>query len=523
MTVTSTGEHKAEIALTFTTDSEPSCLLEFGAADTKTVTVTDYSVSTIVPIAFVSPGYYDFIAICLTEDAIDETEVINTYVGNFIEGFILYNTTANVVPVSAPLSADVDMDLRIDNGTDVVITARLLHNNATTEIRNASIGTGNLLQFAQGNFSDKGIYSAIVSADNPLSGKIEFPITIAIQYAVVVSELLINSGTNHVEVSLPFDIDLTLTSGEDMVITYEIFNASNITTDILAFNCDGIVNVNEIKTTYQFNSTGTFFIRAAISNMVSVYTDTFLVVSQYAVNNLELNIANVVSLFSTVVSFTISPLEIANVPAGIIECSIDFGDDTGNTSISLNGKDYTGSANATHDFVAGFYLAVIICQNEIPTSQRLEANLRIENPVANIHLENSTDYIPLSVGVTVKVVLDDPAANLPLYLITCTYDFGDGADPVPVIGNVTASSTIEHLYTNYFLPGIYTITVNCSAYLTHQVLSIAVETYWDCWKTPSRNPGFFDLQFQSEQTPMVFFAHEDKEVRLGFYLRVVQR
>ena len=510
MTVTPQGESTTEITLTFTAAFAPSCFIDFGNGEAKAIEVTEYNDGLTISYKHNASGLYDINTICMTDDGADEATVIDTYVGDFIEGFVLYNSPGDLVPVIAPVTRDVNITLWFDNGTDVVLTVTLLHNNVTVQLPQAIAQNEHHIQFAPGNFTVNGIYSAMVSAENPLSGKIEFPITIAIQQEIIVSELLINKGTNYVEVETPFEIDVTLTSGEDVTITISVFDESNTTIGIQAYHCEGIIS--DHKAISMLNLTGTYFISVAISNMVSVHTATFKVVSEYAVNGLDMTITNAVSLHQDKVEFLIVTSHSIKAPLGLVTCQVDFGDGNNFTlQESVMSDEYTIGMNADHKYSAGFYKSVVICTNEIPTSQTFNEDLRIENPVDHIHLENSTDYIPLSVGVIVTAKLDDPS-DLPLYWIDCTFDFGDGENIIGVIGNITDSSNIEQMY-RYRLPGQYTITVTCSAQLTNKVMSISVEAYWDCWTTRPSEPGFFDQQYQSDTTPVVFYAHKVLEVR----------
>ena len=510
MTVTPQGEYTTEITLTFTAAFAPSCFIDFGNGEAKAIQVTDYNEEFTISYKHNASGLYDINTICMTDDGADEAAVIDTYVGDFIEGFVLYNSPGDLVPVFAPVTQDVNVTLWFDNGTDVVLTVTLLHNNVTVQLPQAIAQNEHHIQFAPGNFTENGIYSAMVSAENPLSGKIEFPVTIAIQQEIIVSELLINKGTNYVEVETPFEIDVTLTSGEDVTITISVFDESNTTIGIQAYHCEGIIN--DHKAIYMLNLTGTYFISVAISNMVSVHTATFKVVSEYAVNGLDMTITNAVSLHQDRVEFLIVTSHSIKAPVGLVTCQVDFGDGNNFTlQENVMSDEYTIGMQADHKYSAGFYRSVIICTNEIPTSQTFNEDLRIENPVDHIHLENNTDYIPLSVGVIVTAKLDDPS-DLPLYMIGCIFDFDDGEEVIDVLGNITDLSNIEQMY-RYRLPGQYTITVNCSAQLTNKVMNIPVEAYWDCWTTRPSEPGFFDLQYQSDTTPLVFYAHKVLEVR----------
>ena len=510
MTTTPLGENTTEITLSFDADSEPTCLLDYGGDEAYSTNIVDYQSDTTLQYTHESYGFYNFHAFCLTDETTDEKGALDTYVGEFVTGLNVYNAEDGVVKVFAPLSGDVDVDLRVDNGTNVRLTATLLHNNEMVEINDAAGGTENVMTFAQGNFGGNGIYSVQVSAENPITTKVESIVSIAIQEEIIVTDIIINGGTNYVEVFKPFDIEVTLTSGEDITIAYDLVNESGDTVDVLMFVCNGTLRTHSHM--HMINSTGTFNFSVSISNMVSVHSETILVVSEYAVNGMTLTTISPISLYSTIVTVFLAAPPTTSMPVGMVICTIDYGD-TNSENVTFNlQENFIGGGimdSRGHDYVAGFYKLIVTCKNEIPTEQIFEKDMRIENPVEHIHLETDTNLVKLSVGVTLTVKLDTPS-DLPLYLINCEFSADDTAPAVNVLGNVTSDSNISYLY-KFQSPGNYTITVTCSANLTNHEMNVDVHAYWDCWQ----NNAFFDAALKSDVTPTVFYSHEHLKVSHG--------
>ena len=519
MTTTPLGDHTTEFTLTFVSAAElPMCLLDYGDDNVESFIVSDASVDTVVTYTHTTNNFYDINVYCMTSDVAVEDAAPDTYVGDFVTGFVVYNAQENIIPVFAPLSSDVDVDLRIDNGTDVTLTATLMQSVQVVETSNVSVGTENILTFSQSYFPINGLYTLNASAVNPITGPMERYVMIAIQEQIIVTSVAFG-GTNYVQVETPFDIDLTLSSGEDATLTYDIYDDTNVTVvEHLAFVCDGVVR--EHKHTYQINVTGTFYVRASVSNMVSSHTEMITVISQNAVSAsiFQLSASKSLALAPAFVSFSITstPSLYDIVPAGLVSCVLEFG----------NGMDHTMGADLTTAPLmpisdlqnlmlnAGFYIPTLTCSNEIPTEfEIVETMIRIENEVANIQLDYSTDNIPLSVGMDLKVVLIN-VSDPPLYLITCSFDFGDGNSPIGVTGNVTSNETIDIHY-DYTRPWAFTITVYCAGTVpdNNLELTLDVEAYWDCWKSLL----FFE-SFKTTELPMTFFGHE--ELKVSFFLSV---
>ena len=520
MTTTPLGKHTTEFTLTFVSAAEsPLCLLDYGDDNVESFIVSDASVDTVVTYTHTTNNFYDINVYCMSSDVAVEDAAPDTYVGDFVMGFVVYNAQENIIPVFAPLSGDVDVDLRIDNGTDVTLTATLMQSVQVVETSNVSVGTDNILTFSQSNFPINGLYTLNASAVNPITGPLERYVMIAVQEQIIVTSVAFG-GTNYVLVENAFDIDLTLSSGEDTTVTYDIYDDTNVTVvEHLAFVCDGVVR--EHKHTYQINVTGTFYVRASVSNMVSAHTEMITVISQNAVNSsiFQLSASNSLALAPAIVQYSIvSTASFYDIfPAGTVSCVLEFG----------NGMNHTIGADLTtappmpisdlQNLIldAGFYIPILTCSNEIPTEFKIvETMIRIENRVADIQLNYSTDNIPLSVGIDLQVMLinvNDP----PLYLIACNFDFGDGNSPIGVTGNVTSSETIDMHY-DYTRPGPYTINVHCAGEVSDNYLELTldVEAYWDCWKSLI----FFE-SFKTTDLPMAFFGHE--ELKVSFFLSFV--
>ncbi|KAK3599286.1 hypothetical protein CHS0354_028642 [Potamilus streckersoni] len=456
-------------------------------------------------------GYRNISVFCFANISAAESYEQVVYVGiNITNVDVTGGTGYSILPVQSP-SSDTPFLVNIGQGTNLTIYISV---NGGPNISMAGVNGSNVVTIPSNQLSTLGYYLLDIIITNPF-GSVKVQEILAVQQAITGMQIV--SGyvgpMMYLEVNKNFTLSLAFQTGSDINITLTIVDINaNVTTLFDANHCPGICLKTNVS--YTFNDARQYTVTIGASNYINMgspnRSDALALRVVYSINNIATSINNTLIYYTAPLIYTIAIGDIALVPMGIITCNVVFGDDNSATTVfDLNVFDLSnitvdgisGSSklvSKTHQYTQGNYYTIRSnCSNSFSALDTQELLVTVENPVNGfVKLVNSSNSIPFTNPLIELTVAPTSLTDPPIYNLGCQIDFGEG-DPVTVLGNVTSTSVIKANF-SYSKFKVYNIKANCSNHFDAALMEIAVEVYWNCFKTFT----FFDEAFKSSLTPL---------------------
>lgn len=241
-----TGVHGGlEITLNYIGPSEVTCLLEGSGDDELIILKVPQANPPPIQKSFLVAGYYDIYLSCYGPEDMDTTNILDFYVGDEIAGIQFPNASSElIVPVKAPLSSDVILEVYFENGTHVQINVTLLHSGEIV-LKNDTTNGSNFVSLPYESFG-VGMYTAEVRLSNPLSTEdIVKHVLLVVQAEVNVTEATIvdhkisADDITYVMTEKPLNITTSLATGQDVTFTLTILDKDDNILDLIGDTCVG--------------------------------------------------------------------------------------------------------------------------------------------------------------------------------------------------------------------------------------------------------------------------------------------
>lgn len=531
---TATGvDYGLSISNNYSGVNEVSCIVDTGNDEIAIVVIQEVNTSDI-DIDVTIAGYVDVYMTCFAPAEFHEASESDIYVGNTISGVTVnrYNYTAGLtIPFIYPLvDAIITLMVCVENGTNIDIILKLLHNSELYQITNVSNGE-HFFNISATNFPESGLYGLELNIANPfvISGIMKYSV-LAIQEAIEVvtialAQYPVQEDTNktYILIDMYFDVVITLAKGSDLTVSITVENGTDNFVGIKGYCCIGFIS--EYRLQHMVTEAGTRTIRIDIYNYVSHYRKEIVTEAIYAVNSFSVVVSDSPQFATQALEVTVSVNDAATLPMGTVVCEIDFGYSSMQSTFHFDmmptefGSLVNTTHYETHTLDANVYPCTVTCTNQLPvliistdTAFVHSETLILENSVANLELVHNSpniSYHPWSVSIIFDVKLVDPSGDLPLGNLTCVFDYDNsGTGDIKVVtGNITSYSNITD--TKQLRYGEIVVVVNCSNFLSHQILTQQAYVYINCWESKK----YFDITNSYKENPLTSLTNAEKIVR----------